>query len=141
MGGRSALQKGKSGEREVIAYLQPIVDDVYALHELEVPKLQRNLMQSASGGFDIAGLEWIALEVKRHETPNVEAFWAQTLKQATRGREPVLWYRVNGGKWRIVMHVQMVAGGVARTVRATVDIADFLAWFRARLVAELGGGK
>lgn len=134
MGGRAGIRKGKSGEREVIAYLQPIVTDVYEAHGLEVPVLERNLMQSARGGYDIEGLDWLALEVKRHEQPNVEAFWEQTLKQAGTKRVPVLWYRRNGGKWHVVMYVQLGW----RTVRATVDIADFLVWFRNKLVQEIG---
>ena len=58
-----ARDKGQRAERAAVALLQPIVDKVYALAEVpeaDWPKLIRNLQQTQSGGFDIAGLEWLA---------------------------------------------------------------------------------
>jgi hypothetical protein len=77
-----ARNKGQRGEREVIAVLQPIVNRVYLKYSFEPPLLKRNLLQTREGGFDIMGLEWMALEVKYQEHENVNGWWRQTCKQA-----------------------------------------------------------
>lgn len=82
MSGNMSRNKGQRGEREVVKLLQPIVDKVYGSLGLTPPVLERNLMQSHKGGFDIAGLHWMALEVKYQETLNVGMWWNQTLAQA-----------------------------------------------------------
>lgn len=137
MGGRSSQLKGKSGEREIIAMLQPVVTQIYDAHDLDVPKLQRNTMQSADGGFDIAGLEWLALEVKRQEALHVNQWWEQTLEQAGRTKEPVLVYRQNNGKWKVCMYGLIGTATCYRKTRVTVDIDCFIHWFRIRLIQEL----
>ena len=80
--GNMARMKGQRGELEVVKLLQPTVTSCYMMKGLEVPQLARNLSQTRDGGFDIAGLEWMALEVKRQETLNVKAWWEQTCRQA-----------------------------------------------------------
>jgi hypothetical protein len=142
MGGKFSRDKGQRGEREAIGLLQPIIHDVCAALGRDIPKLQRNLLQSDCGGCDLHGLEWLALEVKRQETLNVAAWWDQTVRQATNGRVPVLLYRRNGERtWHAVMWAWMpcVAGGDGggQWVRATVEIESFLTWFRSRLYLEL----
>lgn len=82
MGGAMSRNKGQRGEREVIKLLQPTVTRCYMEKGLDVPSLERNLMQSRAGGFDIVGLEWMALEVKRQEVLNVNLWWKQTCAQA-----------------------------------------------------------
>lgn len=108
MGGRMSRNKGKRGEREVIALLQPVVTKAYkrkGYPESEIPRLQRNTMQSDGGGFDIHGLEWLALEVKYQETLCLPAWWRQTCRQAKVSSRltPVLAYRRSREPWRFRM--------------------------------------
>lgn len=138
--GRGARNKGKKGERDVISILQPVVTEVYEAHELEPPMLQRNLLQSDKGGCDLHGLEWLALEVKRQEQLNINAWWEQTVRQAGTKNEPVLFYRKNNAAWRVMLYGALRVHGThgywRRTV-VTIDVADFLVWFRSRLSYEL----
>src|SRR6476620_2386756 len=56
--------KGQRGEREVVGLLQAIVDKVRRERNLLPIVIQRNQMQSHSGGEDLAGLDGFAVEVK-----------------------------------------------------------------------------
>lgn len=132
-----ARDKGKRAEREVVKLLQPVVNEVYSLVGGEPPQLERNLMQSHKGGCDLAGLDWIAVEVKHHaELTQLPQWWTQTKEQA-KGREPILFYRRTGGKWRVRMFGYLQAG--SQRVRCPVDISveGFLAYMRIRLMFEL----
>ena len=137
---RMGLMKGKRGEREVIQLMQPVVEKVYTDigRADEVPKLKRNLMQSAEGGFDIVGLNWLALEVKFHETEQLNTWWAQCKRQATCGQEPVLIWRRSRVAWRVRMfgNLPLPSG---QNVRCPVDITvdSFLIYLQHRLLQEL----
>lgn len=137
MGGKMSQNKGKSGEREVIRLLQPVVTQVYQEFNLEPPRLQRDTRQADGGGSDVSGLDWMALEVKFHATPAVATWWAQTVKQAGRSRVPILLYRTNNQPWRCRMLGLLGSPSAGRTCPVTVDLADFLVWFRLKLVEEL----
>jgi len=155
MGGLTSLNKGKRGEREVIKLLQPIVDKVYREVGWEIPKLQRNTMQSDAGGFDIAGLEWLALEVKLHAAANhskIESWWQQTVRQAWGGQDgdgwqvlggkqtqvPVLIWRVDKGQWNVVTMVSIpITTRIRVKARATLSVHDWLVWFENRLRAQV----
>ena len=137
MGGRMSREKGKRGEREVIAILQPIVSSVYEALGVDAPRLQRNTLQSDGGGFDVVGLHWMALEVKLVEQQNVEAWWRQTLAQCGQRQTPVLFYRRNKVEWKVRCLVTMQAGGVWLTAPATLAVPDWLRWFRAKLIEEV----
>jgi len=138
MGGLMSRQKGQRGERDIIKLLQPTVDEVYSSMDLDAPRLQRNTLQSDGGGFDIVGLEWMALEVKRQEKNAVNAWWAQTIEQAGKDKEPVLVYRFNGERsWRVCLRGYLWDGERLSCHRVTIDESDFLAWFRRRLTLEL----
>lgn len=142
--------KGQRGEREVIELLQPVVIEVYQTHGIEtIPLLQRNTIQSDRGGYDIVGLDWLALEVKRGEQHNryrIDQWWTQCEAQAG-NREPVLFYRANHEEWKVRLYGMLftwreIGGGLVRhgrtiTVPVTVDVDSFLSWFRARLNWEL----
>lgn len=131
---RSSRNKGKNGEREIIALLQPVVNEVYVAHEMEPPRLQRNLLQADLGGCDVHGLDWFAPEVKFHETSYAPAWWAQAVKQAGSRRVPVLFYRRSRIDWQVRMYVTLCQGC---TVAATVDVPAFLKWFRLALTVEV----
>src|SRR5512138_2214874 len=125
--GKMARDKGARGEREVIDLLQPIVDTAYRQAGKEPPQLKRtSRTQADGGGCDICGLDWLALEVKRCETLQLDAWWRQCVAQARDGQVPVLLYRQNGGKWHARLYVDL--GRPAITVRADLGLADFCAW-------------
>jgi hypothetical protein len=138
MAGLSSRRKGRLGEREIIDLLQPIVDEVYSTVEIPAPKLQRNSLQSDGGGCDIAGLDWIAIEVKRCETLGLSKWWAQCVQQAGWGKEPVLFYRQNAGAWRVQMHAYTFPDAGGQSIIATVDAQTFLLYFRRRLASLVG---
>ena len=100
--------KGKNGEREAIALLQPIVDSVYGDGVIE---LARNLTQTRGGGCDIEGLDWLALEVKRRESAFSLSWWQQTVHQAGPGQTPILMWRRNHQPWRFRVRTPVVTGG------------------------------
>ena len=136
----SVRAKGQNGERDVCAFLQKGVDEVYSFNRLEPPALHRNLQQTQNGGFDIAGLPWIAIEVKHHakiEPGLLVKWWEQTLRQAGETFEPVLFYRSNRNPFRVRMFQYWQAGD--KTGKMLVDISsnDFMTWFRWRLHFEL----
>lgn len=144
MSGSFARDKGQRAERQVVKMLQPVVDWVYGEHGIEAPMLERNLMQSHKGGHDIVGLDWLALEVKHHETLAVEQWWEQTKAQAEKagkaaGRmvEPVLLYKQNRTKWRVRLFGVLKAG--RNEVRCPVEVSEeaFLVWFHHSLDHEL----
>ena len=135
--GRFSRDKGKRAEREVVKLLQPVVTRAFIDAYREAPELERNLMQSNKGGCDIAGLEWLALEVKHHETVKLAEFWQQTKDQATAEQIPVLFYKSNRTKWRVMMFGHLPAHHLR--VRCPVDISldHFLIWFDTKLRCEL----
>lgn len=102
--------KGKAGEREAIGVLQPIVDRVYSSLGFESPVLERNLSQTRGGGYDLQGLPWLAVEVKRQESIQVNQWWNQTLRQAQEGQVPLLMWRVNRKPWNFRTRLPVVIG-------------------------------
>ncbi len=127
-------QKGHDGEREVVRVLAPVVEAV-----LGEPRVRRNLMQTREGGHDICGLEHLAVEVKRCETLEIEKWWKQTLRQAENagGAIPVLMFRQNRGKWRVMMF-----GIVGATVcRVEIDMGTFCMWLGEDLKLRVRRGE
>lgn len=137
-----ARDKGQRAERAAVAVLQPIVDKVYALAgvpEADWPKLIRNLQQTQSGGFDIAGIDWLALEIKHQENLNISGWWKQTLQQAGTTRVPVLMYKRNNIAWRVMMYGYLPAHDLSVKCPVDIAIADFLAYFENRLTIAIRG--
>ena len=125
--GSMQRNKGANAEREFVKILQPVVDRVFGSGQV---MMARNLMQTRDGGFDIAGLEWLALEIKRQETLSLAAWWEQAVRQAGEDRVPVLAYRQNGKKWRVRMQVQL--HGVVALAELSLD--DWLEIFEQQLM-------
>lgn len=140
MGGKMSRDKGKRGEREICKLLQPVVNEIYAEFDLEPPVLKRNTLQSDGGGCDLAGLLWLAIEVKYQETIALSQWWKQTLAQASPEQTPILFYRRNSTKWKVMMFGMLGRPSQAVTAPVVVDPEFFLQWFRARLVEELSHG-
>ena len=137
MGKINSRQKGIRGERQVIDMLQPIIDST--INKNRDPRnkvvLQRNTLQSDSGGYDIVGIPWIAFEVKNCESGNVSDWWQQCWNQATADQTAVLLYKRNRTQFRVRMK-GCVGDGWVR-VEACVDISlnAFLKWFEASMKA------
>lgn len=134
----NARSKGQRGEREIIDTLQPIVDTACTMVGIPSIMLQRNQMQSHTGGHDIVGLDWIALEVKRVENLQPDTWWLQARTQGERANAiPVLIYRANKMKWRVRQYGYLPAGD--RKVKTVVDIPfeAFLLWFKVMVETHL----
>lgn len=139
MAGKMARNKGANGEREVIGMLQPIVDKVYGEARRAAPVLRRNQAQRYEGGYDIEGLPWLALEVKRQENAGMlGSWWKQCLKGCRERQLPVLLWRVNYGQWNVRFRPLLVVGSKKIRVTANVDIGTFLVYFEERLRMDLG---
>lgn len=141
--------KGKRAERMVAASLNPILHNVCIRAGIPIQKLTRNLVQARAGGCDLDGLDWIAIEIKHHQTytGKLNGWWAQTLQQAgpftdERGvvkyeREPVLIFKANGSKWKVMMFVRLeIEPGRRLRVPAILTWSDFLVWFEKKATAE-----
>lgn len=137
MSGLRSRNKGKRAEREVVKLIQPVVTEVYQGRGIEVPALERNLMQSHKGGYDVVGLDWLALEVKHHEQMSLTTWWRQTLNQTQPGQEPVLFYRKNRVPWRVRMMGHLVAGRGRVLAPVDIEVSDFLSYLEVRLVEEM----
>ena len=137
---KASRDKGARGEREVIDLLQPIVDTAYKAVGLEPPQLKRtSSMQADGGGCDVHGLPWLALEVKRCETLQIESWWRQCCAQAQPGQLSVLVYRQNGRKWRARLQTQMAVTNTFATV--DMSLIDFVYYFEAVLQLSLKGSN
>jgi len=90
----NSRNKGAEGERSVAKIW----------FDLTGIKLERNLDQWRSGGYDLEGLDGWAIEVKRAKKPLLNQWWQQTCEQAAKNQlKPVLWYRLDNQKWRVVV--------------------------------------
>lgn len=110
MAGRSSKNKGANAERDAADDIGRWLAEVYVHCGQEPPKLKRNLEQVRIGGCDLIGIDWMAIEIKRHETLQVSTWWKQTVRQAMRGQVPVLMYRQNRSPWRFRIRVTCTHG-------------------------------
>lgn len=149
--GSLSIQKGKRAERDVAKVLNQTIIEVCARLEVEPFRVMRNLKQTQSGGFDLDGIAWLAIEIKHHKAVALAPWWAQTLRQAGPqpeggySREPILIWKQHGGQWRVRMFARLRlnpdsgVGIPAQWLRVVADItfAEFMQWFERRLVVEL----
>ena len=144
--GVNVRTKGQSGEREVAKLLNAIIADVRAekgLTPLEIRDeiFQRNQNQSAVGGADLSNPMGLEIEVKRQESLSVNSWWTQTVDSAARtGGIPILIYRQNRKKWRVMMLVNIPVPmdvpnyssySSLSNCRAEFDLDTFKQWFKA----------
>lgn len=103
------------------------------------------LARSPSGR-DIRGINWIALEVKRHEPSvgysdvtlqQIKGWWEQCKTNALAGQEPVLIYRANFQPWRVRMFGKLHTERAAVRTPVDIGIEAFTVWFRTRLQEQL----
>lgn len=128
--------KGQTGEREICELLNGILWKVCQEQGLAfptVPMFQRNQNQSAVGGSDITNPYGLAIEVKRHETLSVEAWWKQCVNSSREhGGKPVLLYRQNGKRnWHCMMEGWVSDGVNQHRMRVEISHEDFLVWAHA----------
>lgn len=140
--GRMARNKGYRGEREVIAILQPVVTKVCGECSTVELILKRNLHQRfAAKQYDLEGIPWMALEVKRVENQSgIGSWWRQCCAATRPGQTSVLFYRQNNAPWRVRFRTWVRVGGKGSPhVKATVttDLPAFLVWFENRLRWEM----
>lgn len=140
--------KGKSGEREALGLIRAAMERVEAqLRDsgLRVRSysddVKRNTMQSDRGGYDIHGVPLLALEIKRCETLQLDAWWRQAVRQATSGELPVLMFRRNKERWRVQTWACLTSpnGAGVRFVPAVVTIEEFVAYFETMYAEYLRG--
>lgn len=129
--------KGQSGEREVAAMLNDVVQRVRVskglpkLEDRDLP-FQRNQNQSAVGGDDLTNPFKLAIEVKRQETLSINTWWKQCVASAERSEgKPILIYRQNRKPWRVVMTAPLPVTESKAIGPVQIEISDdtFLAWF------------
>ena len=107
MGKINSRSKGARAERQIVKIFQEVIDSVYDQHShIQNPVIERNLQQFISGGFDLTGLDWLAVEIKHCETFQLKKWWEQCTEQAQRKENspiPVLIYKKNRVPWRVRM--------------------------------------
>lgn len=137
--GKLSRTKGAAGEREFCKLLSA------ELEEQGVDaSLSRNLKQTRDGGYDIDGLDELAIEIKRAKRPALESWWTQCVIQSYESsRIPVLAYRLDNQKWRVRMHVRHLVrvdtvANANDSIQFTVEVG--LELF-AQLLAEKIKGK
>ena len=121
--------KGKAGELEAYKLLNLWARPVCDVLGIEPLFIERNQNQSRAGGYDLVGAPWLAIEVKRHETLALPAWWRQTLKQAGEGQTPVLMWRQNRGKWSFRIRTVIECHGVGVQADCDLGVDDFRRWF------------
>lgn len=118
--GAAQRNKGAAVERELAKLLR---------NELGTG-ITRNLLQTREGGHDLDGLPF-ALEVKRQETPNINAWWKQAVTQSqTSGLAPALAYRQSRRPWRFVLRLCDICPALTGDHTAEISLGAFCAIVR-----------
>lgn len=136
--GAAARNKGAAGEREFNALLAPAVSNACTLANVPGIRLSRNFAQSSEGGCDLNVLAkyGFAFEVKRHETLQINTWWAQIVKAAAKENAwPFLAYRQNRKPWTFVVDCRVL--WIESEGRVYMEEAVFLAWFEKTLAERL----
>lgn len=134
-----AKNKGVTGEREVIGILQNFLFSLAQEHGLDAPQLKRNLEQSRGEGSDVVGLDWLALEVKRRETLQLNSWWEQVVKAALPGQTPVVMFRQNKQPWQIITMAELSVPQTGQVIlaRAIIPATEWYDYFKVRSLAEM----
>lgn len=137
--------KGQRGEREAAEVIESWAKPVTEALGLGAVSLERNLQQTRAGGYDLIGLDWLALEIKRHETLSVGTWWKQALRQAGDSQIPMLMYRQNRTPWKF--RVRLISAHYGPAVSTSyhglvvdMDADNCKAWFQHELYARLKEG-
>ena len=138
MGGKKSVEKGKRGEREIVSTLQAVADMTLGK---DVVNMHRNLNQADSGGCDVGGVSWMALEVKKAKHLQPQMWWSQAKEQAAKaGTIPVLVYRKDYGHyWYVRMNADVRVKNQRITAPMDMKFPVFVKWFELML-KEYGAG-
>lgn len=123
MNGSGRRTKGSAGEREICQKLSE------ALKPAE--PFTRNLDQVRDGGADIVALRPFAIEVKRQENLQLNAWKKQAIRQTT-NKNPiaVLMYRQNRRPWVVLIDARAVLkkrfAPVSRGAWVRTDLEGFI---------------
>jgi hypothetical protein len=97
---------------------------------------RRNLSQTAEGGFDIIGLEPLAIEVKDHKKLTPAQWWKQTTANATGELIPVLIYHIPyTSTWRVQVPLSLINPTLSSERVATLEFDDFVCIAREQVAA------
>ena len=119
---KASVRKGKDGERELSSLIRRELQDKFGI----IVDIQRKIEQTRDGGFDLEGIPFMAIEVKRCEKLCIESWWKQTLRQASDARRlPVLAYRQSRKQWRFMLPFAAFAEDIF--IRAYGGEVDFYA--------------
>jgi len=114
-----AMQRNKGSRAERVI--------VNRLKEAGFDKAARNLSQTRDSGYDITGLEPLAIEVKDHKKLNLSQWWQQTTANATGDLIPVLIYHIpNTSRWMVQIPMHMVSQALCKERTVTVGFDDFI---------------
>ena len=95
---------------------------------------KRNLMQTGHGGYDITGLEPLAIEVKDHKRLSIPQWWEQTVANASDGLIPVLIYHIpHTSRWNVQIPITLINPELESTQTATVSFEAFVCLAREAL--------
>lgn len=107
--------KGHNGEREFAQVLRERFP--------RLKKVERNVDQVRDGGADIISVKPFAIEVKRQENLQINAWWKQACQQANkRNPVPVLVFRQNRKSWRVIMKSSDVLKGKLALKESRVEM-------------------
>jgi hypothetical protein len=154
-GPKGARQKGAVGEQDVIKTLIPLVQKAmrdFVFPEESVLKanrcIQRNQNQTAVGGNDLSHTFGISFEVKRQEALSINTWWNQCVASAAPNKElPVLVFRQNGTKWRVITFGFLWLPGIDGSefgnmkARLEMDWDTFQLWFYTWVLRKLKNGE
>lgn len=133
---KASRDKGQRGEREIVAMfvdaMQDVERDMGVARDPLSEMVKRNTLQSDRGGYDVANIPLLAVEVKRQETLNVKAWYQQAREQAKSGEMPVLFYRQSRKPWRCVVMTALcdTNGLFIRYVDSDISALDFIDAYR-----------
>ena len=142
MTGMSSRVKGANAEREAAELLVAWATPVYAHAGLPPPVVRRNLEQVLIGGYDLTGFDWLAIEVKRQESLNLESWWAQACRQAGPEQIPFLMWRQSRRPWWVrvrgeALHKLPDGSPMTHTVAMTLALPDAQKWFQYALWSRI----
>lgn len=130
--------KGQRGEYEAIRLFSAWAEPVTGHLGRPSLEMERNLVQTRGGGYDVTGVHWLALEVKRQENLAVPSWWRQAVRQATGSQIPVLMWRQSRRPWQFRIRVEVLHRPSSVSV-LDVDLAEEQAkeWFQRELYTRL----
>lgn len=115
--GAMQRNKGRRSEQTIVNMLKDAGFDSAA----------RNLSQTRDSGYDITGLEPLAIEIKNHKTLAVNGWWNQTVDNAIGDLVPVLIYHLpNTSKWLAKIPMSLVNSELDQYRTVTMDFEDFV---------------